>query len=228
MYARLTDSDMDRRAPHQRPPAFSDSFLIVPQAAAPAPIDVPFSALRPRFDCAWWSEKVISLMLHISLISLFETIFFFHFVSPSEDDALLTAVRGFATGFETECSAWPANATTVVRDLLALVVNVTRIDDSATMAATMRGTYNDGLQRKSWGYFGGLSGATTALIGISLWRRYKIHWRRVWIENIAMVGLLGVYEYLFFRTIVYNYKSLSSAELKANIVGLLNGTCGIF
>lgn len=223
---------MDHKSSYQRPPAFSDSFLIIPQtvaAAATMPaLDVPFSVLRPRFDCAWWSEKIISLMLHISLISLFETVFFFQFVSQSEDAALLTAVRGFTGGLDGECKTWPANTTAVIRDLLALLVNSTRNADASFVAAQSRQTYNIDLQRKSWGYFGALSGATTVLIAVSIKRRYKIHWRRVWIENIAMVGLLGIYEYLFFRTIVYNYESLSSAELKYNMIEIINGTCGLF
>jgi len=41
------------------------------------------------------------------------------------------------------------------------------------------------------------------------------------------VTLLGIYEYIFFRTIIYNYNNLSLPELNEFIVGQLQQQCGL-
>jgi hypothetical protein len=216
--------------PGSRPQAFSDSFLIIPPRTYPVSpvLEVPFSAFRPRFDCAWWAEKVISICLHISLISLFETVFFFAYISRTEDTALLRAVGGFVGGFEDTCATWPAAETAVIRDIVGTLVNSSVIAAAATASVAQRYTYNAGLERQAWAYFGGLAGATTLLIAVSAKKRYKIQWRRICAENVALVGLLGIYEFLFFRTIVYNYTSLSAAELKWDALQQVNASCAIF
>jgi hypothetical protein len=212
-----------------RPQAFSDSFLIIPQGSPKTPtFDVQFSAIRPRFDCQWWAEKVISILLHISLISMFETVFFFTFVSSSEDTALLRAIGGFIGGFDQTCSRWPANETAIFRDIALALVDLPAVSSAAAGAAAARLEYNSALLRQSWAYFGGLAGITTLLIGVATMKRYKIHWRRIFAENVALVGLLGVYEYVFFRTIVYNYTSLTSSELKWHLIEQVNASCAIF
>ncbi len=43
-----------------------------------------------------------------------------------------------------------------------------------------------------------------------------------------MVTLLGIYEFVFFRTIIYNYVSLSMPEIDQHIVDILRGVCGLF
>ncbi len=237
-YIRLQDMDelamADTAKASSRPQAFSDSFLIIPHVftpgtppASPA-LTVPFSAFRPRFDCAWWAEKVISICLHISLISLFETVFFFAYISRTEDTALLKAVGGFVGGFETACAAWPPAETAIVHDIAEALVNTSAVAAEAGAAAVQRAIYNAALERQAWAYFGGLAGATTLLIAVSAKKRYTIQWRRIWAENVALVGLLGVYEFLFFRTIVYNYTSLTAAELKWDALRQVNASCAIF
>ena len=234
-YTTLSDlAEPDRR--HQkRPYAFSDTILIAPhigqnsaQPPSPLALDVRFSVFRPRFDCAWWVDKTISLTAHICLISLFETVFFFQYVSKSEDDGLLTAIDSYVGSLAGDCGALPGNVTVDIRALITALVPLTNISAGATIAAQSRADYNHALQVQSWGYFGGLLGALVGLIGVARCKSYKIQIRRIFAENIALVALLGVYEYVFFRTIVYKYTTLSHSELTWNVILNLNSTCPIF
>ncbi len=235
-YIQLQDvSDVDSK-PCARPQAYSDSFLVVPAVAAAAtqqphvspPFAVKYSFFRPRFDCEWWTEKAISILIHISLISIFETLFFFAYVSASEDTALLRAVDQFIGGFEGQCGDWPAADTALVRAIMADLINTTALQAAAGAATAERTHYNTDLQRQAWAYFIGIAGTTAVLIGLAIRRRYAVHWRRIWAENVALVAVLGIYEFAFFRTIVYNYTSLSSAELKWAVVENVNASCAIF
>jgi hypothetical protein len=231
-YTSLSDlGEHDRR--QKRPYAFSDTFLIAPHVGQgtsppPSPLSVPYSAFRPRFDCAWWVDKTISLTAHICLISLFETLFFFQYVSTSEDDGLLTAITGYVDSVASDCKALPYNITADIRSLVNAMVPLTNLSAAASAAAQARAAYNHTLQAQSWGYFGGLLGVLSILIGFAHCKSYKIHIRRILAENMALVGLLGVYEYVFFRTIVYNYTTLSHAELTWHVITNLNASCPVF
>ena len=224
------------RKPFMRPPSYSDSFLIVSSNTAakavtplsPKPLDVPFSVLRPRFDFVWWYEKLVSLSIHISLISLFETVFFFQFISKSEDEGILKTIDGYVYDLADSCMAWPANVTSAVKQLLQLAISAQNVSSIAADAESRRSAYNSNLQIQAWMYFVGITVLTATLSGVAVYKKYKFHWRRVFIENIAMVALLGIYEFVFFRTIIYNYSSLSMPEIDQHIVQILQRMCGLF
>jgi hypothetical protein len=227
------NSPSSRKAPLLRPPSYSDSFLVLGASVQPPtptlePLNVPLSAVRPRFDFVWWYEKCVSLMIHISLISLFETIFFFQFIAKSEDSGLLKTIDGYVGAVADSCSTWPANVTVAVNDFLATLVNARNVTAAAQVAVAGRSNFNHDLQVQSWLYFVGITGLTGLASAWAVWKKYKFHWRRVLIENIAMVTLLGIYEFVFFRTIIYNYVSLSMPEIDLHIVQVLGQMCGLF
>jgi hypothetical protein len=232
-YTTLSDlAESDRRS--KRPYAFSDTILIAPHIAqtvtqpSNTQLDVRFSLFKPRFDTAWWVDKCISLTAHICLISLFETIFFFQYVSKSEDSGLLSAIDSYVGSIAQDCSTLPLNVTYDMRALVTALVPLMNMSAAAAFATQERAAYNYALQAQSWGYFGGLLGVFGGLIGIARCKSYKIQIRRIIAENLALVALLGVYEYVFFRTIVYNYTTLSHAELTWKVILNLNSTCPVF
>jgi hypothetical protein len=220
------------RSSGKRPYAFSDTILIAPHVTSSPPpspsFEVPFSVLKPRFDCNWWVDKCISLTAHICLISLFETLFFFQYVSVSEDTGLLNAIDGYVDSIAHGCAALPGPITADIRALVTDLVPLANVSLAATQAAQTRAAYNHTLLVRSWSYFGGLLGVCVGLIGLARWRKYRIHIRRMVAENLALVGLLGIYEYVFFRTIVYNFTTLSHAELTWKVILNLNATCPVF
>jgi hypothetical protein len=231
----VLNSPASRKTPLLRPPSYSDSFLVLGTTAAAAavtptsaPLNVPLSAVRPRFDFIWWYEKCVSLLIHISLISLFETVFFFQFIAKSEDSGLLKTIDGYVYALGDSCAVWPANITAVIADITHLLVNVNNVTAAASVSAAGRSNFNKNLQIQSWLYFTGITSLTGIASAWAIWKKYKFHWRRVFFENIAMVALLGIYEFVFFRTIIYNYISLTMPEIDLHIVQVLQRLCGLF
>jgi hypothetical protein len=218
------------KVPMIRPPSYSDSFLVLssPHKVQSKPLDIPISAIRPRFDIVWWYEKLISLCIHISLIALFETVFFFQFISKSEDSGILKTIDKYVYDLADSCVFWPANITIPVNELLLLFINPMNVSEIANDAALSRANFNKNLQIQAWLYFISLTAFTGILSAIAVWKRLKFHWKRVFIENIAMVALLGIYEFAFFRTIIYNYISLSVPEIDEHIVNILHSMCRFF
>jgi hypothetical protein len=83
------------------------------------------------------------------------------------------------------------------------------------------------LYHQSWIYVGGLAGSTTFLTAILIWNQSPPNWKKLLTEQLSMVLLLGVYEWVFFRTIVLPYKAISAVEVNQYIVNELNTICSL-
>jgi len=182
---------------------------------------------NPFTPAETWHNRFMSFLFHISLISLFETVFFFQFIAVSEDNGLTKTLDGYINGVLNTCGSWPQNETQAINDILSVFINVTVVDQDYQITVQQRNQFNHALQVQSWIYFAGLI-STVAILGcIGKCARLRLAWKRILIDNLIMVSLLGLYEFLFFKTIVLNYENMSLAELNHFIVSQLQQTCGL-
>ena len=228
----------------RRPPSYSDSLFFLPSE----PLDPlilpsqpslqetqPLSPNQNEFgsrpiaftNAETWYNRCMNFLFHISLISLFETIFFFQFISVSEDSGLKNTLDGYITNILTSCNQWSPNQTLVVNDILSVLINTTQITASYEVALQSRHAYNYQLQVKSWLYVATLVSSTLVLGCIGKCVPLRLAWKRILLDNLIMVSLLGLYEFLFFRTIIYNYETMSLPELNQFIVNQLQQTCNL-
>ena len=163
--------------------------------------------------------------MHLMLISLFETVFFWLFVSKSEDTALTSLVNNYVGGILNSCSNMTQPQRTALVEIFNALVNVTAVNQQGFAATQDRTAFNDILLRNSWLYFGGLSTLLTVLAGTAAVMKRPLPWRHMTVENLGMVTLLGLYEWMFFRTIVYQYKSVSISELDQMVTNEFVAEC---
>jgi len=218
---------MEPLAKIRRPPSYSDSFFFMPDGEMP-PLVVYTPALPPmKSPRVKIAKRCISFLFHILLISIFETLFFFLFISKSEDSGIQNTINGYVQGVVSQCSGWSKNESEIISDILALFLNVSDVLSAAARSGEQRRYYNFILEVQAWVYVVmlGLIFTITAL-AYSI-RKVPIKWKNVIIDNICMIVLLGLYEYFFFRTIIYKYQSLSDSELDGNIVTQLQTQCGL-
>jgi hypothetical protein len=234
-----------------RPPSYSDSFFfmplshtqpndilseeLVPSSATtdivPAP-PAPQNSIQPSSSphisrCALWTIRSLSFGFHIMLISIFETLFFFLFISKSEDSGIQGTIQNYIDGILSQCAHWSANETQLVNAILTVLIQANQTLASAQTAMQERTAYNSRLEVQAWMY---VVGTTACLLTGGLVARLnaiRIPWKRIVLENMIMVSLLGIYEFTFFKTIIYNYRSLTVEELNGNIVGQLQSTCKV-
>jgi hypothetical protein len=214
--------------------SYSDSFFFLPQNSTDdSPlghvlIQQPEPQARPGpTPCAVWTIRALSFGFHICLIGIFETLFFFLFISKSEDAGIQTTIQNYIQGILTQCTHWNANETLVVNQILLALVNTTRVQEDAIVAGVERGDFNRQLEIQAWMYVVGMAGCIL-VGGISArFVHIRIPVRRILLENLSMVALLGLYELMFFKTIIYRYRSLTFEELNGHIIGQLQGTCGV-
>jgi hypothetical protein len=230
----------------KRPPSLSDSFLYLAERGTLEPLHVPLrdsvevaiinavdSAVdeEPKTDgvnrCEQGVEYVLRFLFHLTLISVFETVFFFLYVSRDEDGGILQATNYYTNAIINSCSGMPASESTAINNLLEPYINGSSLIDAGAAAATQRSSINYALMRQSYVYIGGLGAAMAVVVAFGLYKRYRISWLYIIGENLVFVTLLGLYEYMFFQTIIKRYSPESPAEISAGLVKGMQQQCGL-
>lgn len=223
----------------RRPPSLSESFAWEPENVARAmqqPLVPPppeEQVVTPPPLLQHWKyeqyacELIIKLLLHISLISVFETLFYFLYVSALENNGIIKTVGTFIDGAAEGCKNMTAVEIQLVNDLLEPFLNATQIVAAGNQEEAARATYNKSISNQAWYYVGALSGIFILAIAYVKKRKIAIVWRAIVLENVAMVCLLALYELMFFDTIIYPYEPISTKEIGRNAVQKLQNICGL-
>jgi hypothetical protein len=222
----------------RRPPSLSESFAWEPENVAramqqplvPLPEELVEAAPLPlqhwkyeQYAC----ELTIKLLLHISLISVFETLFYFLYVSALENNGIIKTVGAFINGAADGCKNMTPLEIQLIDDLLEPFLNASQIIAAGGQEEAARASYNKNISNQAWYYVAGLAGIFILAIGYVKKRKIAIAWRPIVLENVAMVCLLALYELMFFDTIIYPYEPISTNEIGRNAVRELQNTCGI-
>jgi hypothetical protein len=167
----------------------------------------------------------IRFTFHLLLISAFETLFFWKYVAPSEDTALTGLVNTYTSAAFGTCSAMTPTELNLTVSLFNALVNTTTTLQNAQAAAAARTADNNALYRNSWLYFGALMTAFGILSSTAHLRRLPLHWGHILGENLALVTFLGLYEWMFFHTVAFQYRAVSPAELDGLVVTEFTAAC---
>jgi hypothetical protein len=170
-----------------------------------------------------WPQRISIFIfkgsLHILFISAFETAFYFLYVNRSENAGIVGTINTYYQPLVDQCSTSWSNATRwLVQEILATEVNQTAIDAAGAADAAARAAYNHGLLVWSSMYSVICFGVCAVVAAVTWWRRWEIPWGKILLENLLFIIILGLYELFFFRTIIYNYDTISTAELNAYLV----------
>ena len=229
----------------KRPPSYSDSFLYINNSTSDFTIGEPLlrtagpslSSIITETEeqpvpshyspCEKWYNRLLGFGVHIFLLSLFETVFFFQYISQSENAGLQKTVDGYVNGILNSCGNWSQNATMDMNEVLSIFLNVSDITEQGQQAFYNRITFNKALEVQAWMYVVGLFLAVLLSGGIGYKARLRLAWRRILIDNGIMIALLGLYEWTFFKTIIYRYENLSLPEINQVLINQLEDQCGL-
>jgi hypothetical protein len=171
---------------------------------------------------------ILRLLFHISLISAFESVFFFFYVSTLEDAGIISVVGGFIQSAVQTCANSTQDGRALAKIVLSYFVNASTVDAAGAAALGTRTQSNAVLANQSWYYVGGCFGLFVACVSYAKCRRVTIVWRKIVLDNAAMVVLLAAYEYMFFSTIIKPYTPITGDEIAQRAVNQLNASCGLF
>lgn len=235
----------------RRPPSLSESFAWTPENIERATTlsltpkyerllvvnDDIYKSIQPNTQkiIYYKYEKplvVISIkfLLHITLISIFETLFYFLYVSSLENNGIENTINTFINTATEQCQATIQNQTSIqiINNFLGKYINVSAVIEGANQEEIIRANYNNTISIRAWIYTGALSGLFLILTGYVKYREINIKWKQVVYENVFMVLLLALYELVFFNTIIYSYEPISAQEIEKNAIIQFKSACGIF
>lgn len=222
----------------RRPPSLSDSFIyggavdkLVPLAIN-SPINEPLvepivqeETAPPRGQRI--AEYSLRFLIHITLISVFETLFFFMFVSKDEDSGIMGTIDHYTNIVLDRCSGLAANETVWIDPVLERFINVSSDLEAASNAAASRASFNNGLLLLSCYYIIGLFLLMSFVAGVSRYKNYKIRWCYIITENLVLVSMLGMYEFMFFETVITQYTTATPTEITGMFIRGLQQRCGL-
>jgi hypothetical protein len=234
----------------KRPPSLSESFAWTPENIERAN-QTPLISSSERLNVIqeenihksesteivqnpshWKYEKqivviCIKLLFHITLISIFETLFYFLYVSSLEDNGIETTVNTFINNAADGCQNISTIQVQIIDDILGPYINSSNIINQGNIEESTRLVYNKSISNRAWGYVGGVVGLFFLAATYTKLRKIDIRWKVIILENLAMVILLALYELMFFNTIIYPYHPISTAEIARNAIEKLQNRCGI-
>lgn len=164
---------------------------------------------------------------HLFLISIFEVLFYFQFVSKDEDAGILTTTNYYTSSIINSCTGLNSSESSLLNLILGKIVNSSQILALGEVSASDRQLKNDAIYKLSLTYIGILGGLQVLLGIISVVNKFKIKWGHIILENLALVVFLGLYELMFFETIIKKYQALTPGEISAQFVIGLQQRCGL-
>ena len=218
----------------RRPPSLSDSFAFTPsniERASSFQVILPIQPIvdEPK-ENVWETDILITILrflFHITLISMFETIFFFHYVSALEDNGIQNTIENILSGTIQSCRNLTIAEQVFINTNLGPYFNLSSIFQNGASTYQLRMSHNATLYVQSWMYVLSISGAFFLCLLVSHMRKKNIQIRTIFLDNIGFVTMLGLYEIMFFHSIVFAYSPISSQEVIANILVSVQSHCHI-
>lgn len=175
-------------------------------------------------------NKLISVILHIFIMVVFEIYFYFNFVVDIEKEQFLDKIQEYIDELVNNI-----NLDTVSIEIIKKIFS-SKYDN--TFMDSLYDLYIESLEQqkkilyqlmtKSCVIAGIIGLALLGFVLFGMWKKIKIKWNWIWIENILMFTLLGIFEYWFFMNVILNYNPITDAEIKYyiadQIINYLNST----
>jgi len=170
-------------------------------------------------------NKILSFTFHLLLISTFELIFFNYYIIQYENNAVISLSNQLIGPFISSCNGLNNISKIIVNDFINLFVNETIIDNNANSDKNFRDINNKSISQLSITYYIGVICVFFFILLINLFLKRKIDFVMILIDNIIMISILGIYEYIFFNNIVFKYLTLGPNELIKNIMNNILNAC---
>jgi hypothetical protein len=161
----------------------------------------------------YFFKRFLMFIIHLSLIALFEIIFFFIVISNYENSIFINLVTSFTNPLVQKCPELTYQEKLGITDVVNLLLNITTLGPESDKSLKERNDHNYKFLVYSWLYFTGLVLISLTLIAANFLKKKKVKLIKVFIDNLFMIALLGAYEYLFFKTIILNYYVINNVEL---------------
>ena len=164
---------------------------------------------------------IFHILMHISLLSLLEPLFFFKYASKIENEVFLNKLKSVIVNISNNIKRIEIDNTNFLNflleyfnlDSLIKIVNYfNNLDKRSILSEKQKNDYNNKLEFKSFIPSIILSSITFFYV---FFIKYFINIKttNIIIEHIILIIFIGLYEYWFFENILLKYKPISDNEI---------------
>ena len=152
--------------------------------------------------------------------------FFFKFVTVSEDTAIINVFGAITSSATQGCNGLNPQDKQILDYLLNSILNGTQLQIVSNQFYQTRMTYNNSLFNMALMFFLGLFGLNIFIFVLNhYYYKRKINFKGIITDNLVMITMLGIYEYIFFSYIVFRYQTTSPEELTYDIYKNVINSC---
>jgi hypothetical protein len=169
--------------------------------------------------------KIIGFLFHLVLISIFELLFFNYYIIQYENNALISLTDQLISPLVNSCKSIPNNNKIIVDDFIKIFINQTVINNNALTDYNSRLVFNHNLYIESIGYCIGAIITFLLVLISNCFFKYTIDIKMIILDNVIMICILGVYEFIFFKNIIFKYMTISPNELIKIIITNVLSSC---
>lgn len=169
-------------------------------------------------------NKLIVITQHIFFLSIFETYFFFKYVSVMEKDAFLDKLDWYVENVQfVYTNDLTDDEQEALNDQVHDYVNthpnfIGNMYDKYKYEDDKNTEEENGLITYSLWLSGFIGTIHLIFLILGVIHYKKIEWKWLLFENIMMIGLLAYFEYYFFINVIIDYDPISTAEINYNIM----------
>jgi hypothetical protein len=216
MYSINSETNLESYTYFKRSP--SAESLKVNEIIQPKEEIITYKSFHYKDRCEMVFNKIMLFFIHLFLISAFELLFFFMFVTKSEDNAITKLFISITNSATSVCYTFNQTEKDVINYVINDMVNGTTLLNNANEQYLERVDYNKKLLTTGFIYFFGLFIINVLIVLINKVKfKRKINYKGIILDNFVMISLLGLYEYIFFSNIVFQYETITPNEIIYNI-----------
>ena len=162
-------------------------------------------------------KKLLIFLIHLNLIALFETLFFIFIVSKHEETAIYNVINSYSDNILMLCNSLNVTEKIYIYNLFNYTNEYNQLKNLSNISYDRRVIHNNNLFNLAWTYFFIILSINCFLLFIKCVFKLKIKIKKIVCDNLTMIIILAIYEYLFFKNIISNYDNISKNELSRNI-----------
>jgi hypothetical protein len=167
-------------------------------------------------------KKLLIFLIHLNLIALFETLFFIFIVSKHEETAIYNVINSYSDNIMMLCDNLNITEKIYISKLFNYTNEYNHLKNISNISYNNRAVHNNNLFNLAWVYFFIVLSINCFLLFIKCIFKLKIKIKKIVCDNLIMILILAIYEYLFFKNIISNYNNISKNELSRNIFDQFN------
>jgi len=153
--------------------------------------------------------NVFIINLHIFLLSIFEPVFYFNYVTKLEKQYFFTNINNYLNLLKFNLNKITNITDNNLKNLIKELISEIKLENE---------THNNTFTKLAIIYSSVIFSILILQFFIGKYFLVKLNWKSIILDNVLMIFLLGLYEYVFFITIIIQDTPISEPEINNYIL----------